>query len=813
MKKFTTIGAALLLGGFGFSANATLTPSEITPESGEVINGWAEDIMITWGEEQDVQIDYSKQIMISYNGGEPEAIYAVDFYDIGGDFDEELDAYVPAPPYVLVISWSSYTDSEDGIKTGKYTITIPAGFVQDAENTADVNDEIVLEYTYVGAWGDYTIDPNPVDNVYGSSALSNVTVTWKNTPFISYNKELEIICEKEGATGGDDFGPGGRAVAEPVTDGVLNPELVTVNEEEGTIVLDLSGLGEGTWHVEIPSGYVAFDEYTVSSSVQMNYVIFNGLSSATVLSPENDQVTVLNSVDLTWNYETVYPTEKGLSATIQYNDEEWNTQTIQVPASAFNFITVNNEETGGIDPQADELAGNIVIINVESLLEGISGFITVIIPEGIVANEEGLINPSQEIQVNIMPLAEEDATILIEDNNILVYWEGYSLSAPNPCPIYIENAEGEKITLNYEDTDLFGNFVPGEITIVNYEQFVINLEDLDLEGEYTLIIPSESIPLSGANYQNYLNAEVTFEFNVTDGEISAVTPDEEPAYMTAEPTLYYDADPMMPVVYVYWSEDVDTLTDNNSVLGNLTVPAKDEEGENLVVAVELGLTVYGTSGNEAAPTEASDFTSGSNALILNMSEYIAEYGEGEYTLSIGTVVRNSEGALNMPFEESFTVEALPQVTEVEATLTYEEVNTLVISWNNEAVSLMDVAAEVLILSPTDAEFEERLSIGDGVKVNENNVTVNLEGLDLTTGGKYTVTIGEGAFYIGKDKAYYNDVVEFEFIYGSTGINAIESANGVVEGVYNLQGVKMNKDLNSLAPGLYIINGKKVLVRK
>ena len=47
---------------------------------------------------------------------------------------------------------------------------------------------------------------------------------------------------------------------------------------------------------------------------------------------------------------------------------------------------------------------------------------------------------------------------------------------------------------------------------------------------------------------------------------------------------------------------------------------------------------------------------------------------------------------------------------------------------------------------------------------------------------------------------------------ATDINEISSATQIVEGVYDLQGRKMNGDLNTLQKGIYIVNGKKVTVK-
>ena len=137
----------------------------------------------------------------------------------------------------------------------------------------------------------------------------------------------------------------------------------------------------------------------------------------------------------------------------------------------------------------------------------------------------------------------------------------------------------------------------------------------------------------------------------------------------------------------------------------------------------------------------------------------------------------------------------------------------------------DSEGNVIYLS-YESPFDDEEGVADVSDIMEDwdfiGILVRLGNLDLEDGA-YTLCIPAGYVEISSEdysESWVNKEITWNFevedgtITGATsGIGSIGTAVPAIEGVYNLQGVKMGNDLNTLAPGLYIINGKKVLIRK
>ncbi|MCC8070504.1 MAG: hypothetical protein LIO90_01720 [Bacteroidales bacterium] len=83
-------------------------------------------------------------------------------------------------------------------------------------------------------------------------------------------------------------------------------------------------------------------------------------------------------------------------------------------------------------------------------------------------------------------------------------------------------------------------------------------------------------------------------------------------------------------------------------------------------------------------------------------------------------------------------------------------------------------------------------------ITANEVKVNDETITAESGRMYVVTV--------------NEDVDIEIVADETGINGIATEAKKMEGIYNMQGVRLNSDLNALPSGIYIVNGEKRIVR-
>ena len=645
-----------------------LPDPDITPADGAVLT-YPDNVILNYGEisiEPGEESPYAVVIAPGENRGKMVELY----FEYTGEWNDDYTDYTEGPAYQASISWDNLTYAEDySVITGEYTIIIESGMIANAENPEEKNKEITLTYTLKGYNGNYVLTPEGgPDYMYAPSALSAVTVAWPNSSFESYDPSIQISAIKEQ----QDDNAGALALAEgaAVTDGVLNPDLVTVDEATATIILDLSGLEEGTWHIEIPAGYASFNENLSTGSVQINYVIFDGLSTATLLQPTAEVITTPVPVNVTWDYTEVAPTEAGLSASLTYY-VEYEPKTVAVPADLFSFSTVDKPsgdqgtpEVGPDQnpvPEAEVNEGNLLSINVVDLLEGVYGSVELTLPEGIVADAEGAINPEQTFRFTITPAFTGDYTAAYnetEETLTLKWAKANEIFINGVGAPYLENADG--IVTTFVAYDTFEN-------TMNYDGVVFSLGGLDLNGTYTLVIPEGDVYISADNVQ-YINTEIALEFSLIDGVFTVVT-EEAPLglgdatfnsglygdylcsqYGVVNPSVqYYVDDAVAELVYVepetgYYGGDI--KAPYYYVSTYLTVPGVAEP-----VKVEATLA---STGNEGIMSLAEEEVS--STLTFNFDALVIDWIKGEYSLYIPAgVVKSLSGELNPAQTLTFNV--------------------------------------------------------------------------------------------------------------------------------------------------------------
>ena len=288
------------------------------------------------------------------------------------------------------------------------------------------------------------------------------------------------------------------------------------------------------------------------------------------------------------------------------------------------------------------------------------------------------------------------------------------------------------------------------------------------------------------------------------------TEPEEPTYMSAEPTVYYDSEPGWETLFLIWDESLEAIDEEAALEATLTTP------EGASVAVVMYVTTYHPEVSDE-PTEDDSATSpaADNALMVQMSQYVSQYGAGEYSISFGSVVKNSAGEWNNPVEnKAFTVE-VPSFAEgkisPESGAIFAEGDEVLftISFEGEVVANEDAEYVVMVYGGPEEEVIEEYydwSLAGIVYVtaDADSVVIDL-GTELAA-GFYQLAFFEGAVTVDGNP---NQMVEanFEVSADTEGVGSLNAADGA-NVIYNLQGVKVQNPTK----GLYIINGKKVILK-
>lgn len=249
MKKFTTIAAALLLSGFGFSAMAQAVTIDPNPEEGlyqmpdEVKVSWGQLISLNTSSEAVVELwegEYELQLPILFNGevwtetgrnpwtGEE----TTEVYKATGRVYEEV--------LVINLGMVSQTFNLQYLQNGNtFGFAIPAGAILIGGGSTP-NDSVAITYTIDLSANPYLANPTPSQEDWSEVTSPSVTFTWY--------EEVEAV------------NPSDCYVNVYMYYGDFNPIQVTPLYSNGvtTIYVDWSSLvaenGYDTYTVSLPAG-------------------------------------------------------------------------------------------------------------------------------------------------------------------------------------------------------------------------------------------------------------------------------------------------------------------------------------------------------------------------------------------------------------------------------------------------------------------------------------------------------------------------------------------------------------------------------
>lgn len=693
-------------------------------------------------------------------------------------------------------------------------VTSPDGYyVYSGKISANTSGALTINYTGDGevlmTLGQGLYDQNGVVSYMEEGELltamvnsgdpnATVDLTWDYTNLTFSNLNQNITYTVDG--GEADNPPLSCAeFLQLITEGANEPgldPLAEVGETGNVLAILLGNAGDilqqpGEYTFNIPAGVVKNDdgEYNPAQSVTVEIYV----APLGEVSPADgtEFMAAQDEIEFTVSY--------GENVTVVKN-----TDAADAPLVVTNYGSF--DETYTWDDSELSVVDNEVVINLGDAIP--MGNYEVTLREGAVL-VNGTPNESQTWNFTVVSGLEDPTYTLTPDPaNGLESLSEVTLVFSSAVDLSM-NASDSPITLVYGSGDTsvtyYGNAAPATmggkggsdtwiITFLAEDELnPNNTETLTTAGEYKLTIPAPAIGNVLGDFV-YMSKDITVTYYILSGDNMAL------------PALYVEQDPVAPALFIYWEEEIFALGELNGVL---TTPDETE------VDVTFNITNY-TPG----ATEDNVPSYNNNALILPLGQYVAEYGSGAYQISFGEIVRNAAGDVNIAMsEEPVLVAAAPTIVKEEVNVVLSP-ESITLNWGFMLVSEYNPdGADILIMEQSDEmePAEYRLSLENGVSIEDGFVVViDLEDLDLTVGQKYELTVPAYYFYVGETNEA-NDEVTYIFTYGdeegelpSTGVSSLEVE--ALQGVYNLQGVKVGNSLEGLAKGLYIVNGKKVLVK-
>lgn len=389
---------------------------------------------------------------------------------------------------------------------GEIKVTYPAGIVQSTTDY-EPNEEVTFTINVMDYMNSYTsVTPKPGNYTSDEMKDAQITLTYGD-----YTK-LEKV---ESA---------GDVRVTYQNDQNNYQEQYTIPWSEVTVsgnVVSFNLVGEAPDNCELivnlPVNCLIGDETAVGGSATLIYNIWNGLPDVTVLSKPSGVQDRTNpgKLKLTWDYQTIQPTEKGVYLLLWgFLNTNWS-QYDNDPVYPEYWL---ESENGGID--------NVLVFDFTELMSSIPmNNYYFSLPEGIVENENGQINkgasnPYERICFFEVanPFDGPGTKYVTQDDKIIFYYDYdeapevfyKSFSNNTATAPYIINEKGEMeqqfitdstFTVNgnydyYYYFDLDRDFPNGAISLViPFGYFTVQTEDVmgNLQKQY---LPELVIPLN-----------------------------------------------------------------------------------------------------------------------------------------------------------------------------------------------------------------------------------------------------------------------------------------------------------------------------
>ncbi|MCC8070662.1 MAG: hypothetical protein LIO90_02525 [Bacteroidales bacterium] len=347
---------------------------------------------------------------------------------------------------------------------------------------------------------------------------------------------------------------------------------------------------------------------------------------------------------------------------------------------------------------------------------------------------------------------------VVVNGDTLSYFYGYHTIAPLTGDVEmafdVEAYPLYTVTLNIDDVDN-----------VN----VSNIQNIELvSGENVL-----QLPYNPTGYTNYIEIQAKAGgFEITSCEVNGVEATPQTNWSNEK---YYDID----------------LADSLVIVVKTFAPSRYEEMALYLESLEIGN--WPAELTSACGYLYNNFEAGYNSILFD-SAIDSPFELNTYAYSATPYVYLNNDQVDPTWTDGYIFEI--KAEEFDVVKVYKEqpaeYTVCFHGATNEAEMYMDRIQLV-------EKFNYVAFQGTEIAIlTANEVKVNDETITAESGRMYIVTV--------------NEDVDIEIVAETTGINGIATEAKKMEGVYNMQGVRVSSDLNNLPAGVYIVNGEKRIVR-
>lgn len=293
----------------------------------------------------------------------------------------------------------------------------------------------------------------------------------------------------------------------------------------------------GTYKVNIPEGMVLVNgvenpevnmQFTIKGTKEIKY-----MNEAQMVYPTSSYLSYASAIQLYWKDQEIYFVE----------DVESLPLVADIDGKPVDCLASIQQVEGGNEDGTGYFSMDVLYIVFNDFISYTDGtYLTVSLPEGIIANAQDEVNQSQSIELTLLPqltatfAPESNSTLKSEDAFVTISWEGLSLQPLMGTSIIAREVQtrtdynvnitfGDKATITLDLTSLPN----GEYEIIMPEAFLLILTEKgvisdsyainsDLFANYS-IIDSESSGIEGISQEAGV-----YKVYTIDGQLVLSTP-------------------------------------------------------------------------------------------------------------------------------------------------------------------------------------------------------------------------------------------------------------------------------------------------
>lgn len=269
----------------------------------------------------------------------------------------------------------------------------------------------------------------------------------------------------------------------------------------------------GTYKVNIPEGVVLVNgvpnpeanmEFTIKGQEEASY-----MPEAEMVYPTSSYTSYAFAVQMYWPGQDIFFTQ----------DVESMTLTADIDGKSLDCTASIQQVEGGNEDGSNMFTMSVLYISFDDFVSYMDGtYLTIYIPEGIVANDKDEINRAQDVEITLLPQLqgtlnpEDGAEIESDEACVTVSWEGLSVLPLMGSTVIARESSSRTDT-------------PVNVTFSEEASISIDLSTLP-DGQYEIVVPEAFLIIlteKGIIMDSYaINSEIYANYTIVDSESSGV---------------------------------------------------------------------------------------------------------------------------------------------------------------------------------------------------------------------------------------------------------------------------------------------------